>query len=124
MMITNEQLNEYVGKVVYLTRKDGFIERFDNTTMSALIERNLPIQIMKLGSALIYCVVPPYDDNPAKEIKLSLKNNGRKWHMFSIRGETFSNDGRTHCYKCSCPTTMKRDFATFVVRLICPRCHF
>jgi len=33
-----------------------------------------------------------------------------------------SNKGAIKCWKCSCPTEMRRDFADMTVREFCPRC--
>lgn len=36
----------------------------------------------------------------------------------------WTNKGREKCIFCGCPTESKRDFNTFEVREMCPRCKF
>lgn len=46
------------------------------------------------------------------------------WVVFVRRDSTIqlTNVGRKNCFKCRCLTELKRDFSTFSVREMCPRC--
>lgn len=39
-----------------------------------------------------------------------------------FNGVEYTNAERPFCWKCNCPTESRRDFSTFKVRLMCPRC--
>lgn len=46
------------------------------------------------------------------------------WLVYWIdeNAPTLTNEGRTTCINCHCPTENRRDFLTFKVREFCPRC--
>jgi ribosomal protein S27AE len=122
MIITKDNIREFIGKNVYL-RLLVQLDRINHAGLKAIHVHGTPIRVDRVGLALLYITDLAHTDPHHREIRLALSNFNKKWVLYSSYGESDTNEGRRTCRKCGCPTTMKRDFNTFKVRLFCPRCH-
>ena len=103
----------------------------DKLTINILVAEGT-LRAVEPGDKLTYEPSYAFTISRVDDTRLIFKEGGfltcKEFILFECKFENTkaitTNKNRTTCFNCRCPTELRRDFSTFEVREMCPRCKF